>query len=367
MAQGSGNDQEMTPGGSALGTFVHRARTVALPALSWGRDLAAPLASTAQDCPPDVEMGEREPRWSHWARQAQHGLSQSFDRAKSVDWGEQARQVQNGLSNGLDRAKSVDWGEQAEGVRNSVSRGLSNVAEGASSATTSIQDRVSQGVDRARSIEWSEQARGLQQGVSRSFETAAASASSAGSSLQERLSDSQGGTPRAFVQKTRESASAAAEAAGGALSVARDRVSGAATLAMSPRKLMQFAAVFLTGAFIIILSLNFLPILIIAPGKFALFFTLGSTTMLSSFVILKGPRSFAEHLTQRKKLPFSSAYIVSLIGTLWATLIKRSLIFTAIFAIIQSLALLYFVASYFPFGTTTLNAIGRSARSFILR
>merc|ERR1711972_960119 len=101
---------------------------------------------------------------------------------------------------------------------------------------------------------------------------------------------------------------------------------------------------------------------LLAPQKFAVFFTLGSITILSSFVILNGPQAFGKQLIQKNRRPFSAAYITGLVGTLWATIIKRSFIFTAVFAILQALALLYFVCSFLPGSTSFLNLLGLAGR-----
>merc|ERR1712003_32803 len=82
-------------------------------------------------------------------------------------------------------------------------------------------------------------------------------------------------------------------------------------------------------------------------------------TLLSSFAILKGPKSFASGLLQREKRIFSAAYIVGLVGTLVATIGMRSFILTAVFGIVQAIALLYFLASYVPGGKACLNFCGK--------
>merc|ERR1712032_107161 len=131
---------------------------------------------------------------------------------------------------------------------------------------------------------------------------------------------------------------------------------------MNPAKLGQFIGILLTGFILLIISFNFLPMLLIKPQMFALFFTMGSMTTLSSFIVLSSPWAFAQQMMQSRKLPFSVAYIVGLVGTLWATLIQRSYIFTAVFVIVQALALLYFLFSYLPGGTAFLDMIGRFGR-----
>lgn len=97
-------------------------------------------------------------------------------------------------------------------------------------------------------------------------------------------------------------------------------------------------------------SFSFLPVMVIAPQKFALLFAFGSMTMLGSFTLLMGPKAFLQGMARKEQLPFSVAYSVGLIGTLVATLILRSFLLTGICGLLQAVGLLYFVASYVPGG-----------------
>merc|ERR1712113_50230 len=133
--------------------------------------------------------------------------------------------------------------------------------------------------------------------------------------------------------------------------------------AMSPARLMQFGGLFFIGMMLISLSFSFLPLLPIAPQKFALLFAMGSISMLGSVAWLKGPSSFATIAMQREKLPFTLAYGLGLLGTFWATLVARSYLFTAIFAVMQALGLLYFMASFVPGGQAILNSCGRGIKA----
>merc|ERR1711904_373508 len=121
---------------------------------------------------------------------------------------------------------------------------------------------------------------------------------------------------KAARSKGAEKAKAAAGKAKASLKSAKSSVAGLAALSLSPAKLAQFGGVFFLGVFLISMSFSFLPIIMISPQKFALLFALGSTTLLSSFAILKGPMAFAQSLAEREKLPFSGAYLLGLIGTL---------------------------------------------------
>jgi len=166
-------------------------------------------------------------------------------------------------------------------------------------------------------------------------------------------------------KKAREAKEKAANVAGSAkdkLAQAGSSLSGLTALTLSPIKLAQFGGVFLLGIFLISISFSFLPVLVIAPQKFALLFAFGSMTLLSSFAVLKGPHAFFSQLIEKEKLPLSISYAVGLVGTLGATIIMKSYLLTALFGIIQFFALLYFLASYVPGGQTVLNLCGRLAK-----
>ncbi|PKI83664.1 hypothetical protein MVES1_002461 [Malassezia vespertilionis] len=100
------------------------------------------------------------------------------------------------------------------------------------------------------------------------------------------------------------------------------------------------------------------PILALKPHKFALAFTLGSILFMVGFAVLSGPMAHFRHLTSPERLPFSIAYISSMIGTLYFALGPQWRLVTFLFAIIQIVALLFYLAAYFPGGVTTLRYAG---------
>ncbi|KAL7420988.1 Protein transport protein sft2 [Cryptotrichosporon argae] len=99
----------------------------------------------------------------------------------------------------------------------------------------------------------------------------------------------------------------------------------------------------------------FLPILVVKPRKFALAFTLGSCLFMLGFAILHGPWNHLKHVCSAERLPFSLAYFGSLALTLFFSIGLRSTIGTLVAAIVQVVALLSYLAAYFPGGTTTLQ------------
>lgn len=107
--------------------------------------------------------------------------------------------------------------------------------------------------------------------------------------------------------------------------------------------------------------------------------------LVNRFAVLIGPINHLKHLISRERLPFSAAYVSSLALTLYFSLGVRPLapfplpcrpltefhllffaqahsyVGSLIFAIIQVLALLSYIAAYFPGGTQTLRFGGAMA------
>jgi hypothetical protein len=333
--------------------------------MMWPTGLTKPLASTADAAEPDADLeanyDDQGPRWVSWAKQAAERV-----RTASAEAAEQAQIV---ASQGIERAKSVDWSERVTEVQTNVSSSFDVVKSRVSEASASIQEKV---MERASSFDMNEQMESLQHGMSESWASVSTTATQAAANVQEKGQAAMQSTKeysQQGLESVRSSASSVADAATGALTHAGERVSGLQALTISPTKWAQFAGAFAVGLLFIMMSLNFLPLLLLSPSKFAVLFTIGSVTMLSSFVIFNGPKAFATSMAQRDKLPFSAAYGVGLVGTIWATMIMKSYILTAVFAIVQAAALLYFVASYLPGGKATVNACcrfsGRSVRTIV--
>eukprot|EP01135_Chromosphaera_perkinsii_P000216 Nk52_evm1s49 gene=Nk52_evmTU1s49 len=94
----------------------------------------------------------------------------------------------------------------------------------------------------------------------------------------------------------------------------------------------------------------FTPIMLIKPAKFALLFSMGSLFCMMSFALLNGPWNHVKHLFSKERFIFTSGYFFSLFGTLYAILVVHSYLLTAIFSIVQVVALLWYVTSYLPGG-----------------
>ncbi|KAK3067702.1 protein transport protein sft2 [Teratosphaeriaceae sp. CCFEE 6253] len=68
-----------------------------------------------------------------------------------------------------------------------------------------------------------------------------------------------------------------------------------------------------------------------------------------------GPLVYARHLISQERLPFTATYFGSIALTLWFALGLRSTILTLLSSIVQVAALVWYLVSYFPMGSTGLR------------
>jgi hypothetical protein len=124
----------------------------------------------------------------------------------------------------------------------------------------------------------------------------------------------------------------------------------------SSTQLTYFAA--FLGAGVIFLALAtfvFLPMIILAPAKFALTFTLGCVSVLAALASLKGWQAQLTAALQRERLPFTGFYAASVVATLYAALVAKSYLLSLGCSGLQAVALCYYVAAYYPGGTESVR------------
>ncbi|KAL4443703.1 hypothetical protein ABPG75_011440 [Micractinium tetrahymenae] len=127
---------------------------------------------------------------------------------------------------------------------------------------------------------------------------------------------------------------------------------------------------FFLGSGVLFLAMAFflfLPMIILAPAKFAMTFSIGSALLIASLGALKGWKAMFGHLLSKERLPFAGAYFGSLLATLYVSLVMHSYLFSLLFCAAQLVTLVYYVASYFPGGTAGAQSViglaGRGAMS----
>uniref|UniRef100_A0A7N0ZX87 Vesicle transport protein n=1 Tax=Kalanchoe fedtschenkoi TaxID=63787 RepID=A0A7N0ZX87_KALFE len=142
----------------------------------------------------------------------------------------------------------------------------------------------------------------------------------------------------------------------------------AASTVPSPKAIMYFCIFLATGFFFIILAfLLFLPLIVLVPQKFAISFTLGCGFIVGSFFALRGPKNQFAHMISKERIPFTLAFIGSMMGTLYVSMGLHSYVLSVIFSVVQVLALIYYGVSYFPGGSMGLKFLTSTLTSSVTR
>ncbi|KAI5712619.1 protein transport protein SFT2-like isoform X1 [Diaphorina citri] len=131
------------------------------------------------------------------------------------------------------------------------------------------------------------------------------------------------------------------------------------------QRLIGFCICLSMSSICFVLAALYLPVLVFKARKFAMLFTLASLFFLSSFGFLWGPWIHLKHLFSREKLPFSLCYGSTLIGTLYCAMWLHSTPLTVLLAVMQVIALLWFLVSYIPGGQTGLSFFTRICTSAV--
>ncbi|KAI8321239.1 SFT2-like protein, partial [Martensiomyces pterosporus] len=112
--------------------------------------------------------------------------------------------------------------------------------------------------------------------------------------------------------------------------------------------------------FCYVMAFMSLPWMIMSPQKFATAFSLGSLATISGIALLRGPRAHTQHMLSRERLLFTISYFGSVFFTLFFSVIAHSYLGTLFFVIIQVVALVWYVVSYFPGGSAGLQSTTRN-------
>ncbi|OIR57532.1 MAG: Golgi transport protein Sft2 [Amphiamblys sp. WSBS2006] len=115
----------------------------------------------------------------------------------------------------------------------------------------------------------------------------------------------------------------------------------------SDNRYYWFGTLFGAGLVSLIVSWFAVPSMLLHPAMFLAPYTLGSVLCLGSFACLRG-QSFFSSLFSRKRVLFSSAYLVSIVFSFLCCFVFKSCLFAFLAIIAQIVALLAVGLSYFP-------------------
>lgn len=133
------------------------------------------------------------------------------------------------------------------------------------------------------------------------------------------------------------------------------------------QRYMAFAVCLIAAVFLFMLSMFHLPLVVLRPARFVVPYCMASLFIFVSFGFIHGFISYGKHLFSPKRLPYSLWFIASTAGTLFSALSLHSYLLTVIMSFVQMGAVLVFIASYVPGGTTGISfmssMIGSSIKS----
>lgn len=128
-----------------------------------------------------------------------------------------------------------------------------------------------------------------------------------------------------------------------------------------PSLRQMFCALLLLSTLFFTLALTVGISLIYArPQKFAICFTCGSLTFMSSFAVLRGPMDHIRGMLAPDRLLFTSIYVGSMAATLHFTFRKggvRGYIYVLSCSALQIVALLWYLISFVPGGSAGLQVL----------
>lgn len=131
---------------------------------------------------------------------------------------------------------------------------------------------------------------------------------------------------------------------------------------------VYFAACAGIGVLLLLIAFFlFLPMIIIRPSKFAITFSLGSCMILVSLGFLRGWKTMVSSLGSKERMVPTAAYLGSLFGTLYASLMMHSYLYSLVLCLVQIVTLAYYVASLFPGGAEGMQFLGKGGLSMASR
>ena len=130
------------------------------------------------------------------------------------------------------------------------------------------------------------------------------------------------------------------------------------------QRIIGFMLFLVLGLFCFFLCSLYIPVLVLKARKFALLYTMGSLFFLMSFSALWGPVNHLKHLFSGDRILFSAVYFLTIAATLYFSMWKRSFFMTIICAVIQILAMVWYIISYIPGGQTGLKFFSKVFYSF---
>lgn len=116
------------------------------------------------------------------------------------------------------------------------------------------------------------------------------------------------------------------------------------------QRVIGFLCCFLLGGFFSMVSTMYVPVMAIAPSKFAIPYTIGNLMSIGSTGFLVGPCRQIKSMFEAKRRAASLLYLLSMVGTLVFALYFQWEIPTIACVALQFCSFFWYASSYIPYG-----------------
>lgn len=123
------------------------------------------------------------------------------------------------------------------------------------------------------------------------------------------------------------------------------------------QRLYAFVACLVLGWIISFLSIFAIPQIATKPEKFATLYTIGAIISLLSTMFLMGPCKQIKTMFARIRVIATVVYLLSIVGTFVAAFYLKMAGVVILCLIFQMCAMVWYTASYIPFGRQILQAV----------
>ena len=123
-------------------------------------------------------------------------------------------------------------------------------------------------------------------------------------------------------------------------------------------RFIGFAGLFAIGCFFSAVSTLGIPMILLAPSKFAVPYTLGSLCSIGSTMCLVGPSKQLKNMFAESRRISTAAYLVSVVLTLLFAF-KGQVLLCLVAIVVQLVAMVWYVASYIPGGQMMVKGCGK--------
>eukprot|EP00727_Mastigamoeba_balamuthi_P000855 m51a1_g10767 hypothetical protein (167) ;mRNA; f:31837-32715 len=120
------------------------------------------------------------------------------------------------------------------------------------------------------------------------------------------------------------------------------------------KRLIGFGISLGLGALFFVLAVATVGLILLKPGIFALFYTLGNVCLLASTFFIVGPLKQLKSMLQPTRLVASVVFVLALALTLFSAIYLRSWPLVLLSIIVQVCALVWYVISHIPYAQTCI-------------